>query len=264
MKPLFIEATSIDDGWHQIIWNLYEFGKRKEITAGSFAGSFRLQVPFFSGFIHRPHLRPLTVFMPEGCSIDPPTTEEKIQSYFVNYLMDPELAINEHYKYASWIVGGNSICPTRQLDWIIRHFKEAGFGNEHCTIVIGNHDSNLAYDDPFKFCPRCENKEIFWPQEFRDCPECGTLLEANELKRGTSPCLRLLDFGVENGCLTTHVVYRSWDAWGGWPENMGGFTLLNEFVAEQLDITPGPLSFSCKSLHAYSHHVDVIVKRLNK
>ncbi|MCK5016579.1 MAG: hypothetical protein KAS32_05835, partial [Candidatus Peribacteraceae bacterium] len=64
--------------------------------------------------------------------------------------------------------------------------------------------------------------------------------------------------------LTTHVVYRSWDLWGGFPENMGGFTLLNEHIAGELGVEPGPLSFSCKSLHAYSHHVDIIAARLGK
>ena len=46
---------------------------------------------------------------------------------------------------------------------------------------------------------------------------------------------------------------------------MGGFTLLNEYIASKLEgVKPGPLSFSCKSLHAYEHHVDIIMKRLGK
>ena len=81
--------------------------------------------------------------------------------------------------------------------------------------------------------------------------------------RKTSPCLRLLDFRIVDNYLTTHVVYRSWDMWA-WPENMGGFTLLNEYIADLVGVEPGPLTFSCKSLHAYDYQFEVIKMRLRK
>ena len=302
-KPVFIEATTINDAYHQLLWNLREFGRRYYITSGSYEGSYRLAFDDVSGFIHHPHVRPLAVSMPEGSNLPNPTTEEDIEKYFVNYLMDSNLQPNEHYKYATWIVGGRyhppdlkcvrkdeslamdlnyiwdkpiDILVPNQIQWIIDHFKNAGFGNEHCYLTVGYPQSNFAYNLPY----------------------------TDETERGTSPCLRGLDFriiGEEylecNNCnyerdiddfwevddfcpmcfdnfsrfklarrnyLLTKVIYRSWNLYSGFPVNLAGIVLLNEYIANKLEIEPGPLSFTCKSLHAYDFEIPVIEQRLGK
>lgn len=261
-KPVFVEGTNLDDTWFQLLYQLWEKGRKYEITSGSHAGSNRLAFDFVSGFIKYPHTRPLAPIMPEGTDLHPPTTDEKIDSYFADYIMDPHLEPDEEYRYSSWIAGGNDICKVNQTQWIIDHFKKHGYGNEHCYLNVSNPDSCLAYDRPFKSCKKCNE---FYPPRIKNCPKCGEELNIDEAKRGTSPCLRGLDFRIIDGYLMTHVIYRSWDLWAGFPENMGGFTLLNEFIANNLEgVEPGPLSFSCKSLHAYEHHVGIITKRLNK
>jgi thymidylate synthase len=70
----------------------------------------------------------------------------------------------------------------------------------------------------------------------------------------------------ENGSnfLLFNVYFRSWDLWGGWPENLGGITMLMEFMAAQLgDVEVGPLSFASKGLHAYGFQLDAVKTRLN-
>jgi thymidylate synthase len=197
--------------------------------------------------------------MPESSNLPPPTTDTEIDHYFSEYLMHSKLEKNEDYRYSTWIVGGEYEIPyfeckavnpqmwgydpmkltvhaPNQIEWVIDHFKTHGHGNEHCYITVGYPESNKAYDVPF----------------------------TNEQERKTSPCLRGLDFRIIDGELTTSVYYRSWDLWSGWPCNMGGFVLLNEYVADSVGVYPGPLSFSCKSLHAYSFHMDVMDSRLGK
>lgn len=260
-RPVFIEATTLDDAWHQILFALAEKGRRYEITAGSHAGSARLTLDYVAGFVHRPHERPLAPMVPEGKGLAAPTTDDYISAYFAEYLMDPRLNPGEEYRYATWIVGGNGLCRVKQLDWIIEHFRKAGLGNEHCAVTIGDAESLLAYDRPYKVCDACRK---WFPEGYEKCPFCAGTLVSDETKRGTSPCLRLLDFRVVDGALMTHVVYRSWDAYGGFPTNMGGFTLLNEYVASEIGVEPGPLSFSCKSLHVYEHHLAVLEARTGK
>jgi len=259
-KPVFIQARDLDDCWFQLLSELYEKGRRYKITDGSYAGHERVVFDFVSGFISYPHTRPLAPQIPETCPLPPPTTEREIYHYFAEYLMDSRLAENEHYRYATWLVGGEYKMPPiegrylkssitfppwevrvpNQLQWVIDHFKSKGFGNEHCYITIGYPESNFAYDVPY----------------------------SNPTERMTSPCLRGLDFRVIE-CegkyyLLTHVIYRSWDLVSGWPTNMGGFTLLNEYVASELEINPGPLAFSCKSLHCYDFTFDYLKARLGK
>lgn len=256
IKPVFVEGRDLDDVWFQLLSQLHEHGRRYKITSGSYEGADRVAFDFVSGFIHHPHTRPLAPRMPESSNLPRPTTDEEIENYFVNYLMDSKLKPNEDYRYSTWIVGGEYKLPTKfalryglvnrevgklvrvpnQIEWIINHFKTKGLGNEHCYLQVGYPESNYAYDVPY----------------------------TNPNERRTSPCLRGLDFRVVDNQLLTYVIYRSWDLYGGWPTNMGGFTLLNEYVASEIGVEPGPLAFSCKSLHCYDFQLEVLKARLGK
>jgi thymidylate synthase len=86
----------------------------------------------------------------------------------------------------------------------------------------------------------------------------------NEADRGTSPCLRGIDTKIKDNQLQFHVYFRSWDLFAGFPENMGGITLLQEFMASELGIEVGTLSFSSLGLHCYDYQLDVLKQRLGK
>jgi thymidylate synthase len=256
--PAFIEARTLDEAYFQLILKCYETGYDISVDEGSNKGGRRLELPVAAGFIHYPHTRPLAPIMPPG--IPATTTDEKIERYFTDYLMNPEVGENEEYKYATWINGEieNKSLPMihkestnkwttvdrtfatwqteSQLDWCIRHFKEKGFGNNHCFITVGDPQINFNYDFPYK----------------------------DETDRKTSPCLRGLDIKVKDNKVLLGIIYRSWDLFAGFPTNMGGFTLLNQYVAEQLGIEPGPLSFYSQGLHCYDYQIEAIVGYLRK
>jgi len=234
-KPVFIEGTTIDDTWHRLLWELWEKGREYKITKGSFEGDYRKAFDYVSGVIHYPHTRPLSPQMPEGCSMPPPTTDESIEQYFSEYIMSDTIPKNTHYTYGAYINGNPKVCKLDQLNWICNHFLKVGTGTEHCVISIGNGEELSNYDVPYN----------------------------NESERRTTACLRLLDFRIIDGCLTTGIYYRSWDIIA-FPENIGAFTLLNEFVAQEIGVEPGPLTFASKSLHSYSHAFEYIKNRLGK
>jgi thymidylate synthase len=240
-QPVQIVANDLNDCYFQLLGFVYHYGRKYKIDTGSFAGAYRLEFDFCSGFIKYPHTRPLSPIMPEG--IPPTTTDDELDKYFANYLMDSNLEENEHYRYSSWINGcdhyNKFIINSKEtpLEWVIRHFKEKGYGNNHCYINVGNVDSGFNYDIPYD----------------------------NEGERRTSPCLRGIDFKIKDSYLIMSVVFRSWDLYAGFPENMGGMALLNEYVAEQLDgIKPGPLAFTSAGLHAYDYQIEPIMSILRK
>ena len=256
-QPVQIVANDLNDAYFQLLTYVYNYGRKYKIDTGSFAGAYRLEFDFCSGFIKYPHTRPLSPIMPEG--IPPVTTDAELElTYFPNYLMNPELEGNEHYKYSSWINGTDHYSEFKYyvyndekefyktinientetpLEWVIRHFKEKGYGNNHCYINVGNVDSGFNYDISYN----------------------------NESERRTSPCLRGLDFKIKNNYLIISCIFRSWDLYAGFPENMGGLALLNQYVAEQLDdVKPGPLAFTSAGLHAYDYQIDPIMSILKK
>ena len=260
MKSVFIEERNLDTMWFALLNEVYKHGRKNHIDVGSFAGSNRLEFDFVAGTIKYPTERPLAPIVPEGVPV--PTTDEDIEKYFVNYIMNGELEANEHYKYATWISGGKYHLPKisgkqlrgtdskeilyddiydltvdvpNQVEWVIKHYKEKGFGNNHCCIQIGYPESSFAYSIPFK----------------------------NEVERQTSPCLRLIDTHIKDNVLHISVTFRSWDLWAGFPCNMGGFIMLGEFMANELDIKMGPLSFSCLKLHCYDFQIESLKYRLN-
>lgn len=256
-------GTTLDDVWFKLLRQLYDHGRTNKIDSGSFEGkeTTRLEFDFVGGVILYPTTRPLAPIMPEG--ISPVTTQDDIEKYFVEYIMDGEnLRDNEHYRYATWISGGEYKLPKaecyalmhegfrgrftdlkmrvpNQVRWCINHYKEKGLYNNHCTIQVGYPESNFAYDIPYK----------------------------DETDRQTSPCLRLIDTKIVNedgkDYLLMNVYFRSWDLYSAWPENMGGLTLLMEYMAEEIGVEPGSLSFCSKGLHAYSHCIDILKQRLN-
>jgi thymidylate synthase len=257
MKSVFVNEKTLDGAWFALLSELYKHGRNNHIDAGSFAGANRLEFDYAAGTIEFPTTRPLAPIMPDG--VPPVTTEEAIESYFANYIMDGEnLAKNEHYRYATFINGGEYHLPyveykTRalyrfgiqhdkefivrvpsQVQWLINHYKKAGLGNNHCYIQVGYPESSLGYDMPY----------------------------TSEADRQTSPCLRGIDTAVKDNALHMSVVFRSWDLYAGFPENMGGITMLGEYIANELGITMGPLSFACLKLHCYDFQIEAVKARL--
>jgi thymidylate synthase len=201
--------------------------------------------------------------MPEESGLVPPTTDEAIKEYFVNNLMNPKLdSHKQHYKYSQWIVGGNERSHLKQLDWIIEHFKKHGYTNKHCHIDIRDPEIKKVYDTPYMRCPSCGR---YYNHGHTYCVSCKVKLYIDEYRRGSTPCLTGLTFRIIDNLLCLHINYRSWDLYSAWPENMGGFALLNQFVAEQLPgVSPGPLAFACIGADCHMSYLKLLKQRLRK
>ena len=115
--PIFISATTLNDAYFSTLWNLWHHGREYTITEGSFKGHKRIEFDFCSGFITLPHERPLAPIMPN--LVDPVTSDEAIEQYFANYLMNPKLSTNEEYRYSSWINGADNYYKIKKLLLII-------------------------------------------------------------------------------------------------------------------------------------------------
>jgi len=254
---IFVSGTSISDVFHQMLFKFFEKDEKTgeflnvyitNIDAGSFGKDKmgkeknvqqRLQASLAVAEIKYPEVRPLGVTFPEQLGVPPVSTQGSIEEYFTSYLLNAEVSVNEEYTYGSRIldfpsyksvfsktVGAEVIQETRfnQLDWIIEHFKKAP-GNNHCCVEIAKGDDIL-------------------------------------LKH--APCLRLISFKIVNGKLNVTVFFRSWDFWSGFPTNLGGIQLLNEYVASEIGVNTGTMYAVSDGLHVYTHNIKFALERLGR
>jgi hypothetical protein len=273
-----IKAKTLDECYFQLLEQTYKYGRVNNINEGSFKGHNRIELDCVNAFIEYPSTRPLAPIFPSDMT--PVTTDEKIEEYFVNYLMDSNLSDNEHYKYATWITGGRYnppvldiiidkgkdgerpygipkslvndkniiypyfnayIAPPNQLEWIINHYNTVGLYNNHCCVKIGYPESILAYSRSY----------------------------TNETDRPSSPCLTIIDTKIvkdgDKNKLLLFVNFRSNDLYSAFPENIGGIILLGEYICGMLNekVELGGLFYTSLKCHCYDFQIDFVKKRLN-
>ncbi len=221
-----IKATTINDAWHQAVYQCWKDGYDYKIDSGSYQGQIRRQFDFFACEIAQPETRPLAIQFPENLSVPAPNTEAQIEDYAANYLLNKETSHKETYTYGSRML--NFPNPdgtyTDQVEWIINHLREFP-GNNHCAITV---------------------------------PLGGDLTLSH------APCLRVVDLKIVNGKLDISVYFRSWDLWSGFPTNLGGFQLFNEFVAQEIGIPTGKMFAASAGLHLYEMYFEVVKARFNQ
>lgn len=260
-KPFHVEATSIADAWFQIIYNIIDNSYKTGIQHGSFEGNTRFQFPSLSVFISGPN-EDMVPVMPPDLAYLAPTTQDYIEDYFVNYLMDPALGENETYKYASRIHG---ILP-----------RQNGVYEAYTGSYVGDKQFDQAGETQFQRVVRMLKET---PQTNQAIIEVGSPADlaicwGNDGKLDP-PCLRVIDFKaipiqesdspyIVHHMLTMSVYFRSWDLWGGMPTNLGGLELLKQHVAHECGLLNGPIYAYSAGAHVYGHHQDMVNLRTRR
>jgi thymidylate synthase len=232
LQPLVIHAKTISEAWFQILYNILDRSYLQPIQRGSFEKEqVRYQLPSLTVFIEKPW-EDMVPEIPPHLGIPSPTNMEFIEEYFVEYLMNPELAPNETYRYSSRIhypmpKGGT------QLERVIQILKETPLTNQAVIEVGTPEDYDTCYGKDGKLDP---------------------------------PCLRIIDFKVipveGKLLLTVSVYFSSWDLWTGFPTNLGGIELLKQYVAMEAGLENGPMYAYSSGAHIYGYQVDLVKARI--
>ncbi len=72
-----------------------------------------------------------------------------------------------------------------------------------------------------------------------------------DLDNENPPCLTIIDFEIIDDKLNNYSYWRSWDAHAGFPSNLAGIQLLNEFIAKEIGVDSGKMHAFSKNLHLY-------------
>lgn len=231
MNLVNIDAIDLPDSWFQLLYAILECGREFTIDRGSYAGQKRLEFDYVTVRVRQPGLRdaagmPLIPVMPEGCGVPAPVDHEYLASYAA-YVMTAVKAPGEQYTYGERLHRADSGCGWNfsQVQHILATYKEHGQRNNQMILQIAQ-PSDLLLTDP--------------------------------------PCLRHIDTRIQGGRLHFFIYFRSWDLWGGYPANLAGLSMLQEYMASELAIEPGEFICSSKGLHLYDYAVDLARVRCMK
>ena len=132
-----IRERTIESAWRMVLWNCARYGYSYRIRKGSYEGQMRKQLKHLTVVVEEPYTRPLAVWLPENCGIPMPTSEERIQQYFYDYLVTDTMSEKEDYTY------GQHIAP--QLPKVIELLNSSGGAtNQACMNIGGRENVDLA------------------------------------------------------------------------------------------------------------------------
>lgn len=134
----YVEGFSIADAWRYVMLLCIKNGYDFVVKGGSYVGQIRKQLENVHIKMHQPWLRPLAPIMPPG--LPGPTSDEKIEAYFLRYLMEDEVAENEQYTYGTYI--------KPQLSRVIELLLQSNGNTNQACISIGDRDSIKLSDPP--------------------------------------------------------------------------------------------------------------------
>ncbi|MEK7193765.1 MAG: thymidylate synthase [Patescibacteria group bacterium] len=153
-----VEGLTISEAWREVMWLCVKNGYDFVVKHGSYVGQIRRQLEDVKIRIYKPELRPLAPIMPPG--LPPPTTDEKIEKYFLEYLMSDELKENEQYTYGTYI--------KRQLPRVIEILRQSEGNSNQACITVGDNESINLPDPPclkvvsFKVVNKHLNMSVFF------------------------------------------------------------------------------------------------------
>lgn len=136
----YVNERTIDQAWRMTLWSCARYGYSYRVEKGSYEGQIRKQLNRLMVQIDEPYTRPLAVSMPENTGLPAPTSEEKIQTYFYDYLATDTRSEKEDYTY------GQYIAP--QLPVLIDLLNRSGGATNQACISIGDAESIRLNDPP--------------------------------------------------------------------------------------------------------------------
>lgn len=137
-KTNYVEGIGIGNVWREVMWLCVMQGYDFVVKGGSYVGQIRKQLPYVVLRIKEPGKRPLSpIVSPPWPS---PTSEEKIEKYFLEYLMEDKLKENEQYTYGSYI--------KPQLPRVIDLLKSSNGNTNQACVSVGGKESIFLPDPP--------------------------------------------------------------------------------------------------------------------
>lgn len=262
-KIINVEDKTIPGAWFQLVYAALEHGRKFKIDEGSYAGSHRYEFDFIVAHIERPWERdvnglPIIPEMPEGMDIPAPVDADYIAQY-APYIMENLKSSGEAYTYGQRMRGArisNQLMAMMLLDKKNEIFKPEGSFMYSSESALKETYSEVDQVDTII--------KTYRDHGHRNNQMCIEIAQPTDIILRDPPCLRSIDTRIQDGKLNFYIYFRSWDLWGGFPSNLAGISLLQEYMAIEIGVEPGEFICTSKGLHLYDYSLDVAKIRCMK
>ncbi len=279
--PCVVTARTIDEAWFKCLSACFEeddngnlmWAQKYHIDRGSYAGQNRLEIDWLVLDVTHPFEEPRIPQAPDGIPL--PTNIDRMVEY-APYILEEHCAEDEAYTYGRRI--RHPMVVLRNMDFsdrVPRPFTVTVNGQQYNVPAVDGEESTdfaVQYDiDPVHEIIRMFQQDGFGTNQA--VMEVG---QPTDILLADPPCLRKLQFRIRNhgtkeepdNVMHLYANFRSWDLWGGLPENLNGLQYLKEYVAMMVsdhtdvpDVRDGQLRVECPGAHVYDHAWEVGAQR---
>jgi len=262
-KIINIEDVTIPGAWFQLVYAALEHGRKFKIDEGSYAGSHRYEFDFIVAHIQKPWLRdedglPLIPEMPESIDLPAPVAKDYIATY-APYIMENFREDGEAYTYGQRMRGAD--IPLYIMEEMMADINNDIYKPKGSFLY--SRESSL--EDLYNQVDQIDSIiKTYRENGHRNNQMCIQIAQPTDVLLKDPPCLRTIDTRIQDGQLNFYIYFRSWDLWGGFPSNLAGISLLQEYMAIEIGVEPGEFICTSKGLHLYDHAIDVAKLRCGK
>jgi thymidylate synthase len=262
-KIISVNDVTIPGAWFQLVYAALDHGQKFKIDEGSYAGSHRYEFDFIVAQIEKPWLRdnngqPLIPEIPEHLEIPAPVAQD-YTSHYAPYIMTNLREEGEAYTYGQRMRGADislEIMEAMMADEDHEIYKPRGSFIYSIESALGNFYNEIDQIDTII--------KTYREKGHRNNQMCIEIAQPTDIILKDPPCLRNIDTRIQDDKLHFYIYFRSWDLWNGFPANLAGISLLQEYMAVEIGVDPGEFICTSKGLHLYDHAIDVAKLRCAK
>lgn len=248
----YIKARDLNDAWFQVLFKMLEEGTVFKIDRGSYEGQKRLEFDWVTVHIEHPGTRPLLPQIEAHHAIPNPVADDYLDDY-LPYLMTRDLKDGESYTYGQRLCGASFEPKTLQV-YKSDFFKKILIQDPE----FWENEKIIEKDCGQTFFSQVE--AMIWTYKNKGYRNNQMILQVGQptdMMLQDPPCLRHIDTRIQDGKLHFYPYFRSWDAYGGLPANLGGIQLLKEYCAAEIGVEDGEIIATSKGLHIYDYVFDM-------
>lgn len=250
MEIVNLKEPNIPMAWKSLLYNIASKGRSYKIDCGSCKGSYRIQLDFVTILITHPWSLPLIPDVPEG--VVSPVSEEFL------------------YEYSQLILEGNIYSFNNYSYTYGERLNNAKLPNIFGVVFKGKGRYDRFVLRDMSFVKNCVNFDKNTFSQFKGILELIKrygpnnnqmvlqVAQPSDIFLLDPPCLRQVDIKVIYGKIVFYVYFRSWDAYFGFPTNIGALELLKQYLVNETGLENGEIICISSGAHIYETSIDCV------